>query len=144
MARDCQISQMIAERQEMMFRIACDPMRYRLTLNAISSASGIPYSTLRSYAGHNGATAEMPLSAQYKLVGVMPAELLSLLLPDGHLIVQAPVEIDHDEIAEAFHDYLQAKERAHRPDSPAGRDIAPCEDSDLRGRFAVVTGGRAA
>lgn len=138
MARECPISQLIAERQEMMFRIACDPMRYRLTLNAISSASGIPYSTLRTYAGHNGATAEMPLSAQYKLVGVLPAELLSLLLPDGHLIVMAPIDIDHDQIAECFHDYLQAKERAHHPESEAGREIGPGEDNVLRLKFAKV------
>lgn len=134
MARDCHISQLIAERQEMMFRIACDPMRYRLTLNAISAASGIPYSTLRTYAGNNGATAEMPLSAQYKLAGVIPDELLSLLLPDGRLIVQAPVEIDHDLIAEAVADYAATKNACHHPDSEMGRDLGPTEKALLTGK----------
>jgi hypothetical protein len=131
MARDCKISQHIAERQEMVFRLACDPLRYGLTLNAISGASGIPYSTLRTYAGHNGATAEMPLSGLYKLVGIIPDELLSLLLPDGRLIVQAPVEIDHDQIAEAVADYLTTKNAAHHPESEAGRDIGPTENRVL-------------
>ena len=96
------------------------------------------------YAGHNGDTAEMPVSALRKLVGVIPGELLSLLLPDGFAIVQVPENIDHDEIASACRAYIDAKDRAHHPESPAGREIAPCEDDELRGKFAVVTGGKAA
>lgn len=42
--------------QETMFRVACRAK----SLKAISLDSAIPYSTLRSYAGHNGDTAEMP------------------------------------------------------------------------------------
>jgi hypothetical protein len=67
-----------------------------------------------------------------------PLELLSLLMPEGIAVVYVPSGIDHDEVAEAFHDYLQTKERAHRPESPAGRDIAPCEDNVLRLKLAKV------
>lgn len=127
--------------QERIFRIA---MRNGLTLKAISLDSQIPYNTLRNYAGHNGETAEMPIGAVAKLVGVIPDELLSLLLPDGRVIVQAPDAIDHDEIAPAMRDYLSAKDDAHHPDSEAGRDIGPGEDAGLRLKLATVSGKAAA
>lgn len=121
--------------QEMVFRIA---LRGPLTLKAISLDSEIPYNTLRSYAGHNGATSEMPVSALRKLVGVIPDELLSLLLPDGRQIVQAPESLNHDEVCKAMQEYCSAKSDAHHPDSPGGREISDCEDNILRGKFAQV------
>ena len=132
------ISHGTKEMQERIFRIA---QRNGLTLKAISLDSGIPYSTLRGYAGHSGEPCEMPVSALVRLIGVIPDELLSLLLPDGHAIVRVPESIDHDEIAAAFHDYLTAKEQAHRPDSPGGREIVDCEDNVLRGKFARAAAG---
>lgn len=135
MARDCRISQHIVERQEMVFRIACDPVRHGLTLKAIEEGSGIPYSTLRSYAGNNGPTAEMPLSALYKLIGVIPDELLSLVLPDGRMLLEVPNEIDHDTMAALAQDYLIEKARAHHPDSPDGREISPGEDAELSAKL---------
>jgi hypothetical protein len=125
--------------QERIFRIA---QREGLTLKAISLDSGIPYSTLRSYAGNNGETAEMPVSALYKLVGVIPDELLSLLLPEGRSIVLVPEQIDHDQIAAAFADYLHEKNQAHHPDSPAGRDIADCEREVLDDKIVRLPLGR--
>lgn len=135
MAHEGDISQRTKEMQERIFRIAA---RQGLTLKAISLDSGIPYSTLRSYAGNNGEAAEMPVSALCKLIGVIPDELLSLLLPDGRLIVQAPDDIDHDQIAEAMQDFLHAKHAAHHPESEAGREIGPNEDNVLRGKFVAV------
>lgn len=132
MATSSDISHNAKATQERIFRIA---QRNGLTLKAISLDSGIPYSTLRSYAGHNGEPAEMPISALAKLVGVIPDELLSLLLPEGRAIVVVPEQIDHDQVAEAFHDYLTCKEQAHRPDSPGGREIVDCEDNVLRVKF---------
>ena len=131
MARNDRISLHINERQQTVMRIACDPVRFGLTLKEISEGSGIPYSTLRSYAGNNGEPAEMPLSALYKLVGVIPDELLSLLLPAGRMIVEVPAEIDHDEICEAAQELLIEKARAHHPESPGGREIVPEEDARL-------------
>jgi hypothetical protein len=125
--------------QKRVFRLA--QRDHGLTLKAISLDAKLGYTTIQSYAKGE---AVMSIASLFKLIGVIPDELLSLLLPDGRQIVQAPEEIDHDEIAEAVQDYLLAKERAHHPSSPAGRDIAPCEDSSLRSKFAVVVGGRAA
>ena len=109
-------------------------------MKAVSFDSGIPYSTLLSYFPEPGGSipALMPVSAQFALCGAIPDDILSLLLPDGRLIVRAPEQIDHDQIAEALHDYLQTKERAHHPESEAGREIGPGEDNILRGKFARV------
>jgi transcriptional regulator with XRE-family HTH domain len=114
--------------QERIFRIA---QRNGLTLKAISLDSGIPYSTLRGYAGHSGEPTEMPISAVAKLVGVIPDELLSLLLPEGRAIVAVPSEIDHDEIERAILDYAATKSEFHRPESECGRDLGPTELATL-------------
>lgn len=128
MATNNDISHTTKATQERIFRIA---QRQGLTFKAISLDSGIPYSTLRGYAGHSGEPCEMPVSALVRLIGVVPDELLSLLLPDGHAICRVPDKLDHDEIADAFADYLHTKNAAHHPDSPAGRDIADCERDAL-------------
>ena len=137
MAHDSEIT----ATQERIFRIA---IRNGLTLKAISLDAGIPYNTLRSYAGSGCATAEMPVSALRKLVGVIPDELLSLLLPEGRQIVQAPEYIDHDALSDRLRDWLAEKDHAHHPDSECGREIGPGEDVRLRGRFAAIAGGKAA
>lgn len=130
MAHESDISHNIKATQERIFRIATRPGE-GLTLKAISLDSGIPVSTLRSYAGTNGSTAEMPVSALYKLVGVIPDELLGLLLPEDRMIVRAPEGLDHDEIEEICADYMATKAKAHHKDSPAGREISDCERAAL-------------
>lgn len=133
MALEREVSHVMRETQERIFRVA---QANGLTLKAISLDSGIPYSTIRSYAGQNGTTAIMGVDALFKLVGVVPDELLSLLLPVGHAIICAPIEIDHDELERIARDYLAAKGEAHHPDSPAGREISECERTRLDGKVA--------
>ena len=136
MAHDCPISHRTKATQERIFRLAARD--HGLTLKAISLDSGVCYSTLRSYAGHNGEPAEMPVSALFKLIGVVPNELLSLLLPEAQAIVTVPTGIDHDELAELAQDYLAAKSKAHHPESEAGRDIGPGEHSALMGKAVAL------
>lgn len=90
-------------------------------------------STVQSYFPADKEPATMSVAALYRLIRTraLPVDLLSFLLPDGHLIVKAPEGINHDEIAECFHDYLTTKERAHHPESEAGREIGPNEDAAL-------------
>lgn len=128
MAHDCPISHAVKLAQEAMFREA---HRRGQSLKAIGLDSGIPYSTLRSYAGHSGATAEMPISCLRKLHGVISNELLSLLTGDGVQVVTASDEIDHDAFSEILRDYMDAKERAHRADSPAGPAICPTQEKPI-------------
>lgn len=133
MAVERDISQVQRQTQERIFRVA---LAQGLTLKAISLDSGIPYSTLRTYAGQNGSTAIMGVDALFKLVGVIPDELLSLLLPGGRVIVRVPDEIDHDEMEEMCRSYLAEKGRAHHPDSPAGRELSECEIVKLNAKGA--------
>lgn len=110
------------------FRVAFDPLRYGLTFKRVQLASGIPTSTLRTY---TDGKAEMPLSALYRLVGIVPDELLSMLLPDGHLIVRMPENIDYDEIG-AWSDAFSAKKLAfHRHDSECEERLGPNEKREL-------------
>jgi hypothetical protein len=138
MSRDCAITQHVRETQERIFRLA--QRDHGLTLKAIALDSGIPYGTLRTYAGNttDRATAEMSASAIRKLTGIIPAELLSLLLPDGFAIVRVPEEVDHDTIETLARDYLAAKGKAHRPDSPGGRELASCESNVLDLKAAAL------
>lgn len=139
MATDRTIIEQTREEQRRVFRIACDPNRYGLTLKAIGIDAQIGYDSLRGYA--SGET-EMPLSALRRLVGVIPDELLSFLLPGDRVIVRAPDEINHDEIAPILREYLRCKDEAHHPESEAGRDIGPSEDKSLRVKLVAVAGGR--
>lgn len=82
----------------------------------------------------------MSVAALHRLLRrkALPADLLSLLLPEGFAIVEVPEEINHAEIAGAMSDYLAAKHDAHHPESEAGPAIGPNEDNVLRGKFARV------
>lgn len=115
--------------QERVFRLA--KRDHGLTLKAISLDSGLGYTTIQSYASGE---AVMSIASLFKLVGVVPDELLSLLLPDGRQIVQAPEEIDHDELDKVMRDYVDTKAAAHHPESEAGRDIGPGENVVLIGK----------
>lgn len=133
MALERDIPAIIRETQERVFRIC---QANGLTLKAISLDAGIPYSSLRSYAGNSGATSIMGIDVLYQLVGVVPNELLSLLLPSGNAIFTVPDDVDHDEIEEMARDYLATKAKAHRADSPEGPAVAACERNTLNGKVA--------
>lgn len=109
--------------------------RRGIALKLVAHDSSIPYPTLLTYFPQEGGAKPvmLPTSALYALAAseAIPLDLLSLLLPGGFLIVRAPEAVDHDQFEEACRDYLAAKGAAHRPDSPAGREISDCEDSNL-------------
>lgn len=121
--------------------------RRGIALKAISFDADIPYPTLLTYFPQEGGKQPvmMPTSALYALAAseAIPLDLLSLVLPTGNLIVKAPEAVDHDEASAAMRDYLRLKDQAHHPDSPGGRDIAPCEDETLRSHLTLV-GSKAA
>lgn len=128
MTHVCIITQRLREEQKRIFRVAADPLRYGLTLKAIGIYAGIPYETLRSYA--NG-SACMPVSALFKLCGPIPAELLSLLLPEGLVIAPSGEQPDHDDLAASAIDYAALHARARHPDSPGGVAIVAVEEAEL-------------
>lgn len=117
--------------------------RRGIAMKAVSHDSGIPYPTLLTYFPEPGGRepAQIPGGAIYALCGALPSDLLSLLLRDGFQIVRVPEEIDHDELQRRCDDFCRTKMKAHRADSPAGPEIARCEDTELRqkaGHLQVV------
>lgn len=108
-----------------------------ISLKLVSADSRIPYATLCSYFPGNErgiverVPAQLPAGAIYSLCGAIPDDLLNLLLPEGYAIVRVPSGIDYDEISAGCRDFIDAKERAHHPESEAGRDIGPNEDTEL-------------
>lgn len=140
MADGRDISHRLLDTQRRVFRVACDPLRYGLTLKIISIDSGIPDSTLRGYASGHVA---MPMSALVMLFPVLPSELLSAFLPEGFAIVRTDTA-DHDQMAALCLDFAMTHTAARNPDSEWGVDIGPEEDSALSGRIAQLrakTGG---
>jgi hypothetical protein len=128
MRRNWTITERLKAEQKRVFRIACDPNRYRMTKKAISEDSGIGYDSICDYA--NGET-EMSLSTLVALIGVIPNELLSLLLPEGQNIVRVPDNIDLDEIAAWAEEFSAVKLAAHRKDSECEEQLGPNEKDRL-------------
>lgn len=133
----CDGSKIVRERQRAIRR---QIDRRGIHLKIVAADSGISPSTLASYFPADPAVepAQMPTGALFSLVGVLPDDLISLMLPAGVQIVRVPEDVDHDEVCQAMHDYLASKSAAHHPDSPGGRDIAPCEDAALRTKLTAI------
>lgn len=132
---------MIVRERQLVIRREMD--RRGISIKAVQLDGGWDTpSTVSSYfpGEKNKTPATMSVAALYRFLSTeaLPADLLSLLLPTGFQIVRAPEALDHDDVAQILHDYLQTKERAHHPESEAGREIGPNEDNVLRGKFARV------
>jgi hypothetical protein len=106
-----------------------------LTIKVIHFDTGISQDTLRSWARGE---AVMSIAGLFGLVGVIPDDLLSMLLPDGRQIVRVPENLDHDEIEEACRDFLAAKGHAHHPASECGREIGPKEQEALNRKVVAL------
>ncbi|MBO9624144.1 MAG: hypothetical protein J7500_15660 [Sphingomonas sp.] len=109
--------------------------RRGIALKAVALDSNLPYTTILSYfPGEKDKTpATIPASAIFAICegDALPADLISLLLPNGWLAVKAPETIDHDELCTLAEEYVTKKTAAHRLDSECGRDIGPNEDASL-------------
>jgi hypothetical protein len=138
MALDDRILHLTLDCQRRIFRLA--ERDYGLSIKAIGLDSGIPYTTVRTYAAGE---AVMPVTALVKLVGVIPDGLLSQLLdPASRCIVRIPAGVDYDEVSSACRAFIDHKEQAHHPESEAGRDIGPGEQESL-GKKVVELKARA-
>lgn len=111
--------------------------RRGISLKVVAAKSGIKYGTLCTYFPGNEHSAEprkpvqLPAGAFRKLCGAIPDDLLNLILPDGFAIVRVPRGLDYDEVSAGCREFIDAKERAHHPESEAGRDIGPNEEVEL-------------
>lgn len=115
--------------------------RRGISLKAAAYDADMSVSTLTSYF-HNEQRdpASLGVPGLYKLIEgqALPLDLLSMLLPDGYQIVRAPEDVDHDGLCSAINEYSAMKDRAHHPESEAGRDIGPNEDAALREQITAI------
>lgn len=115
----------------------------QLSIPEIASQAKLPTPTVNAWAQGRNALSLWGLKKLLRVKGLAP--LLSRLFePEEHVLVAVMAGVDHDEISEACRAFLDEKERAHHPESEAGREIGPGEDTSLKGKFAVIAGGRAA
>lgn len=131
MATDCAITAAMKRAQETMFRKAAER---GLSQKVIAADTGLSLTIIGQYA--RGETA-MGGPSIIKMFGVIPDDLLSLLLPDGRIIVRAPHGIDHDALCDWAEGYVATKTKAHRADSPMGPEIADCERTELDSKVAA-------
>lgn len=124
---------MIVRERQLAIRREMD--RRGISLKQVHFDSGIPYATVVSYfpGERDRQPATVPMSAVYLMAEkrAVPLDLLSLLMPAGVLLVEAPEQLDHDQVEEAARAYLAEKGDAHRSDSEAGREIGPNEATRL-------------
>lgn len=138
MSEEIEIQYLMRERQRSIRR----QMDVRqISLKAAALDAGLPYSTVLSYFPNaEGATepAIIPVTALYKLTRALPADLLSLLLPDDFAIVRVPEGVDHSDVAARAMDYASTYAAARHPASEAGTDIGPTESANLASRFVAL------
>lgn len=131
MAHSDRIVALTLEAQERVFRLAARD--HGLSLQRISLESNIPYNTVRSYAGHNGEQAQMPISALNKLCGVIPDDLLSHLTgPADRHIVHDDDDHDLDVLGDGADELAAEVRRARSPSSPGGTEITDMEEARIR------------
>jgi hypothetical protein len=104
-----------------------------LPLKVCASKAGVSYSTFLSWFPASGTPQIPSLACLPGLAKALPGDLLSMLVPDGFHIVPDPSGIDYDDFSAGCRAFIDAKEQAHHPESPAGRDISDCEKAVLNG-----------
>lgn len=118
-------------------------LELQLTIAEIARQARLGKPTVDAWAqGRNGLTL-WGLKKLLRVKGLAPY-LSRLFEPEEFALVGYTIGTDHDDLAEKVRDWLAEKDHAHHPESEAGREIGPGEDSRLRSKFAVISGGIAA
>lgn len=113
-----------------------------IALKAIAFDAGLSLHTVLSYfpGGEGRKAAVIPMSAVFAIIDgkALPMDLVSMLLPNGAIVVRVPEDVDHDALCDAMQEYLVEKHRAHHPDSEMGPAIGPGEHQKLCGKVAKL------
>lgn len=104
------------------------------SLKVCASKAGVSYSTFVSWFPAAGTPQIPSLACLRGLTKALPGDVLALLVPDGFHMVPDPSGMDYDEFSAGCRDFIDAKERAHHPESECGRDIGPNECAELRSK----------
>lgn len=131
MANCDRITQLTLAAQRRIFRLAARD--HGLSLKIISADSGVPYTTVRTYAGNNGAQAVMSIPAFIKMVGVIPDALLSQLLDPADRHLEANDDDNElDDLADRADEVAREVRRARHPASPGGTEIIAIEEERIK------------
>ena len=126
--------------RETLFAIRLELDARGLSLKVCASKGGVSYSTFLSWFPASGEGQVPSLAFLPHLARALPADLFSLLLPDGFHMVPAPEGLDYDEFAAGCHAFLARKEQAHLPESPAGRELSDCGNDALGCKVVPLLG----
>lgn len=96
MCRDDAVSIQLKRKQANMFRLA--KRDYDLDQIDVSEETGLHKNSIGNYARGESI---MGIAVFFKLCFVLPARLLSMMLPRGFFIVRVPEEMDYDTFAAA-------------------------------------------
>jgi len=118
--------------------------RRNVSMKVCASNAEVGYSTWLSWFPAGGTPQVPSLAAIPALAKRLPPDLFDMLFPDGMHCAPCPDGIDFDEFAARCRAFLGAKDAAHHPDSPAGRDISPCEEERLKGKVVSIPMGKVA
>lgn len=129
--------------REALATIRAELDRRGMHLKVCAAKGGFSYSTFLSWFPASG-TPQVPSLANLPgLVKALPSDLVSLLVPDGFHLIPDPQGLDYDAFAAGCVAFLERKNKAHHPDSPAGRDLSDCEKQALTAeivRLPIVRG----
>jgi hypothetical protein len=106
-----------------------------LTLKVIAIDSGLGYTTVQSYARGEAA---MSVPALVNLIGVIPADLISMLFPDGWQLVPIPEDINHDEFCDLITDYRRTKDDARKPKRTAPKAMSSLPRTHIGGAARLL------
>lgn len=130
MADNSGFTERLLVKQKSMFRQAA---KAGFTQDLIHGETDLPTTSLSEWA--TGKT-KMSLGGFLRIAAIedFPSELLSLLMEGTgrHVADDGIDEGDHDTLAGNCVDFIGKHARARHPESPAGIEIAPCEDTELR------------
>lgn len=110
----------------------------RYTSKQVERATGISHRRIdcfRSYRSGHPDHRPLDMGAMLSLMSFLGPEFTSeWLAPVGQVAFHKPDGLDYDDIEDEARSFLEAKGKAHHVDSPAGRELSPCEREELRNR----------
>lgn len=106
----------------------------RYSVKQLANATGVKDRAIECAMCPSGTTDFRPLNMgqQLSLQKFLGPEFTSeWLVLAGQVAFHKPEGLDHDAVEDAARELLATKGKAHHPDSPAGRELAPSERADL-------------
>lgn len=120
-----------ANMRETLSAIRLELDKRRLPMKVCAAKAGVSYSTFLSWFPADGTPQIPSLACIGSLARALPADLFSLLVPDGFHVVPDPEGHDYEEIAKGFADFLSLKNDFHRQESECGPALGPTEQMRL-------------